>query len=82
MITPNVKGRYGAPAIVDVMHVMLRLDRVLGFSTVSADKRLRLLMAGPDEDTASAMQRELDRRAAEGLPAPGCDEPRACAARG
>ncbi|MFF4701258.1 phage capsid protein [Streptomyces chattanoogensis] len=38
MITRDVKGRYWAPALADMLHVMLRLDRALGFSTV-ADER-------------------------------------------
>ncbi|ARF55995.1 phage portal protein [Streptomyces gilvosporeus] len=42
MITRDVKGRYWAPALVDMLHVMLRLDRILGYSTVNADQRPRL----------------------------------------
>ncbi|WKX73820.1 phage capsid protein [Streptomyces sp. XD-27] len=42
MITRDVKARYWAPAILDMLHVMLRLDRLLGFSTVSAEQRQRL----------------------------------------
>ena len=39
MITRDVKARYWAPALSDMLHVMLRLDRVLGFSTVVTDER-------------------------------------------
>ncbi|MCX5445995.1 phage portal protein [Streptomyces nigrescens] len=39
MITRDVKARYWAPALADMLHVMLRLDRTLGFSTVGVDER-------------------------------------------
>ncbi|MFM9368080.1 phage portal protein [Streptomyces sp. Da 82-17] len=39
MITRDVKARYWAPALADMLHVMLRLDRGLGFSTVPVDAR-------------------------------------------
>lgn len=39
MITRDVKARYWAPALADMLHVMLKLDRVLGFSRVAADER-------------------------------------------
>ncbi|MGW8374275.1 phage portal protein [Streptomyces sp. ODS28] len=39
MITRDVKARYWAPAVADMLHVMLRLDRALGFSRVAVDER-------------------------------------------
>ncbi|MFG3118690.1 phage portal protein [Streptomyces sp. NPDC048197] len=39
MITRDTKARYWAPAVADMLHVMLRLDRTLGFSTVATGER-------------------------------------------
>lgn len=39
MITRDVKARYWAPAVADMLHAMLKLDRVLGFSRVATDER-------------------------------------------
>lgn len=39
MITRDVKARYWAPALGDMLHVMLRLDRALGFSTAAVNER-------------------------------------------
>ncbi|MFC8095361.1 phage portal protein [Streptomyces sp. NPDC057301] len=41
MITRDVKARYWAPNVADMLHVMLKLDRLLGFSTVP-DERPRV----------------------------------------
>jgi A118 family predicted phage portal protein len=38
MITRDVKARYWSPALADMLQVMLRLDRVLGFSRVVEER--------------------------------------------
>ncbi|WP_425829316.1 phage portal protein [Streptomyces fractus] len=39
MITRDVKARYWAPALADMLLAMLRLDRALGFSNITATER-------------------------------------------
>ncbi|WP_258396531.1 phage portal protein [Streptomyces sp. Amel2xB2] len=38
MITRDVKARYWSPSVADMLHVMLKLDRLLGFSTVTDER--------------------------------------------
>ncbi|WP_406321034.1 phage portal protein [Streptomyces sp. NBC_00519] len=57
MMTRDTKGRYWAPALSDMLHVMLRLDRLLGFSTVSGEQRPRIQFGDSvSEDPQSTAQ--------------------------